>query len=158
MRCSPIQFLLARRQPVGDGRIRSSPRPWCVAVFVQDSVHSSKLLCRRSGQVATMGRRPWTPERTTNATRRTLGCLGAIKMVKDRHPPVAELIVSALEGGLDVWWSIQAVTQGTQVLERFRLPSLGTSGRGANPMCGRRRRRGSVSATHGLATAGRFVN
>ena len=45
-----------------DGRIRSSPRPWCLAVFVQDSVHSSMLRCRRSGQIATMGRRPWTPE------------------------------------------------------------------------------------------------
>ena len=38
-------------------------------------------------------------------------------MVKDRHPSIAELIVSALEGGLDVR-SIQAVMQCTQVLER----------------------------------------
>ena len=41
----------------------------------------------------------------------------AIKMAKDRQPPIAELIVSALEKGLDAR-SIQAVTQCTQVLDR----------------------------------------
>ena len=104
LRCSPIQFLLARSQPVGDRRIRSSPRPWCVAVFVQDSVHSSKLRCRRSGQVATVGEgglELWSAQRTQPAAH-WASWADAIKMVKDRFPAVAELIVSALEEGLEV--------------------------------------------------------
>ena len=45
-------------------------------------------------------------------------------MVKDRHPSVAELIVTALVGGLEVR-SIQAVTQCTRVLERTGFDCLG---------------------------------
>ena len=69
----------------------------------------------------------------------------AIKMVKDRHLSVAKLIVSALEGGREVR-SIQVVMQCTQVLERtgFDCPPWAHLAEG---------RRGSVSATHGLATA-----
>ena len=60
--------------------------------------------------------------------------LDATKMVKDCHPSVAELIVSALEGGLKVR-SIQAVTQCTQVLERtgFDCPPWAHLAEGRTP-------------------------
>ena len=54
----------ARRQPVEDGRIRSSPRLWCVAVFYARFCPFFQVAVqKRSGQVATAGRTPWTPER-----------------------------------------------------------------------------------------------
>ena len=55
-------------------------------------------------------------------------------MVKDRHPSVAEFIVSALEGGREVR-SIQVVTQCTQVLERtgFDCPPWAHLAEGRTP-------------------------
>ena len=55
-------------------------------------------------------------------------------MVKDRPPSVAELIVTALEGGREVR-SIQVVTQCTQVLERtgFDCPPWAHLAEGRTP-------------------------